>query len=362
MLQAIKRAASIIAFLAPIYSGGCSPHMYKPWMSVYSGDYRRELAKNTSLINSDKENLRQESYDESAERVNRLEAMLYDSSDFKKKCYTLGDSSVGFFTSEDKKEIKYFRWHAKNKPKEVLVYANGLESHSGWFSETARELVKQGIEVYALDRRGSGLNARLSGTYEEWASDIHELILLAKKQHPDADMNLVSLCFGARVTTTEAIKNPKDAETMIYISPGFDMKVDISLLGKFLAGLSNITGISVPIKSPIEDDRMFTSNLGYLDFINKDLLRVIAPNSRDFFQGYLAGEFSRKNLGSINLPVLVFLAGKDRIVDIEKSRKTFTYFGRKPEIVEYPDSEHTIFFGEDKEKFVNELVNFVERN
>ena len=39
-----------------------------------------------------------------------------------------------------------------------VVYFHGIESHAGWFDMAARMLQEAGIDVFCLDRRGSGIN------------------------------------------------------------------------------------------------------------------------------------------------------------------------------------------------------------
>ena len=38
----------------------------------------------------------------------------------------------------------------------ALHYVHGIQSHAGWLRETGPELVRRGVEVFVLDRRGSG--------------------------------------------------------------------------------------------------------------------------------------------------------------------------------------------------------------
>jgi len=45
----------------------------------------------------------------------------------------------------------------------ALFYFHGIQSHAGWLWETGPELNARGIDVYVLDRRGSGRSAGLRG-------------------------------------------------------------------------------------------------------------------------------------------------------------------------------------------------------
>src|SRR4051812_4215658 len=46
-----------------------------------------------------------------------------------------------------------------------VVHLHGIQSHSGWYVETAAELARRGYAVYLTDRRGSGLSAAPRGDF-----------------------------------------------------------------------------------------------------------------------------------------------------------------------------------------------------
>ncbi len=337
MLEKARNIAAGVLLSVSFYLSGCvSPLMYRN-LDISSKEYKT-LVRRTK----EKETL-------------RLEALLNNVYSSTK------DFEIKSIRARDNKEVKYSRWMPKKSGKEVIVYLNGLESHGGWFSESAEKLVENGIEVYALDRRGSGINARLTGSYKDWIDDVHQLILKAKQDNPKADINLVSLCFGARVATGEAIKNPSDVKALVYISPGFDLKVDLNNREKSLVTFSVMSGINFPIASPIKKDEMFAKEKKYLEFISNDFLRTTSPNSLDFYEGCLLGDFAKKNIEKIKVPSLIFLAEKEEIIDNERTRQTFSQL-KNVKFITYQDSEHTIFFGKEREKFVEDLVDFIEKN
>lgn len=64
------------------------------------------------------------------------------------------------FQTQDGLSLKGRHWSAAgHKTKAVLVAVHGTQTHAGWFGALAHELSAQGWDVYAPDRRGSGLNA-----------------------------------------------------------------------------------------------------------------------------------------------------------------------------------------------------------
>ncbi|MBU3907445.1 MAG: lysophospholipase [Nanoarchaeota archaeon] len=264
-----------------------------------------------------------------------------------------------YFKTEDNEYLSYSRL-GKPESKNILIYLNGLESHSGWFCEVANELLSGDVVTYGLDRRGSGLNSKIIGNYQSWVDDVDNAVNIAKTENPGAKVHLTSLCFGAKIASAYAIQNPDKVDSLIYLSPGFSVKVSPSFKEKLKIGRARFFGSRERIPSPIKRDTMFTSSRKYLEFLQKDKLRSHDLDAKDFWEAKLIDKYVLKNLNKIEIPSLVFLAGKDEIVDNRKTKKILNKFGRKPIIVEYPNSEHTIFFGEDKSKLTLDILTFIK--
>ena len=265
---------------------------------------------------------------------------------------------IGKFTARDRRVLYYNKWKSES-PEHVLVFINGLESHAGWFSGMANGLIKKRITVYGLDRRGSGLNVRSFGKFDDWVCDINWLIKRVKKEDPEAKIHLISVCFGAKPATVCAIRQVERFDSLIYLSPGMCVKVTPTFMEKLKIGLSILPGLSFNIQSPIRNDKMFTDSPESLYFLYNDKLRTFSPRAADFFQARKIESYILKNSDKVKIPSLVLLAGKDQIVDKKKKKMTFQRFGQKPKIIEYHESEHVIFFGQAKNKLISDIANFI---
>jgi len=314
---------------------GCTslPYMYKPGLTVESESYREAVKHEISEIS--------EKNDESSlERVLRMSSVINCPVNFSVAGYGL----IELETKDGK--IIVSKWEAKNDTGEVMIYLNGLESHSGWFAETARQLAEKEVSVYALDSRGSGLNCRIRGNKTNWIDDIDLVVEKAREENKGKDINLASICFGAKLATAYAVKHPEKINSLIYYSPGFELKVapDFFQAGEiFFAGL---VGLNMHVNSPIKRDEMFTSNPKYLEFLAEDKLRTVSPNSRDYTGGFWLEVDCRQHMHELNIPTIVFLGGRDEIVDLNETYKFF----RRMENVEftiYPDAEHALFWEEE---------------
>ncbi len=269
---------------------------------------------------------------------------------------------ISNFKTRGNQTLKYII-DKKGNFKNSLIYLNGLESHFGWFKETSGKLAKENIAIYGLDRRGSGLNMDKSAKdYQTWIDDIDDLIKEIKLKNPDLKINLTSLCFGAKIASAYTIQNPNKIDSLIYLSPGFNMKINPSFKEKMMIAKSVLFKKNKRIPSPIKNDEMFTSSGEYLKFLKIDNLRNHAPATMDFFQSKLLDFYISRNLRKITTPSLVCLAGNDQIVNNKKTKKTLKKFGKKPELIEYPKSEHTIFFGFYKDQLIEDIVKFIFSN
>jgi len=268
---------------------------------------------------------------------------------------------IRHFRTADSQIIYFNKWKS-DKPEHIFVYLNGLESHAGWFSDTACDLAKKGIVVYGLDRRGSGLNSRNIGEYQDWVRDVNMVMKIAKKENPEAKLHLVSTCLGAKIATACAIQQPEEIDSLIYMSPGLRVKVKPTLIEKLKIALDVLPGLSFNIPSPMREDEMFTDSAEALYFLYNDKLRTFSPRASDFYQAGKIGSYVLRNLGKLRTRSIVLLAGKDQIVDNVRTRKAFSRFGERPEIIEYSNSEHVLFFGASKAELICDMTAFIRRS
>ncbi|GHG75530.1 alpha/beta hydrolase [Streptomyces griseocarneus] len=69
---------------------------------------------------------------------------------------------ISTLTAADGTALALHRWTVTGATA-ALFYIHGIQSHAGWLYETGPELNARGIDVYALDRRGSGRSGGLRG-------------------------------------------------------------------------------------------------------------------------------------------------------------------------------------------------------
>lgn len=319
------------------------PYTYRDKLTIDSTEYKER-------VSLDLERLREQHG--SVKTIIRLETIL------SKPVSSSKTFEIDSFTSADGHGICYNKWKVEN-PQHVFIFLNGLESHAGWFDAMADVLADKGIRTYGLDRRGSGLNARTWGKFQDWIEDINEITTIARNENPTAKMHLVSICFGAKPATACAIQNPGKYDSLIYMSPGLSTRVSPTIAEKALIAIDKLPGMYFNIRTPIKDDEMFTSSGKALYYLYKDKLRTYSPRASDYYQSMMLDAYISKNLDKLTTPSLALLAGNDRVVNNKSAEKQLHKFAQKPKIIEYPESDHVIFFGKSKNEMTADIINFL---
>jgi acylglycerol lipase len=246
----------------------------------------------------------------------------------------------------------------------VVLYLHGIEGHSQWFENTADLLNQKGITVYAPDRRGAGLNSRDRGhmpNYELFLDDLNGLLRKICAQHMGCPIILWGNCWGAKAATLFAqalnTKAPAaDSEgkvgqfpisALLLSSPAIYSKVDYDLKKKLEIAANHVMGGRRAMrKYPIPlTTSMFTDNPVYLDFLEKDPLRLTEATATFFVESHKLGELAKKTAANITMPVLIVQPGNDAIIDTDKLEAWYSRLKSTDKSLRlFPDAYHCLDF------------------
>ena len=241
---------------------------------------------------------------------------------------------LGQYAGSDGASLAYVSY-AQPGATTALVYLHGIESHAGWFALAADALRNQGFDVYCLDRRGSGLNREnrgfLSGYVDDYGTllaDIHAFIAPLRERYQH--VFLVGLSWGGKLALSYGLTHPQDVDGL---DVSFANKLKIALLSPLNPGAR------VPV--PIQPE-MFTTTPLYLDYIRDDPLRLTSATVRFFWQSHRLDKYVDRNIAANRLPVQLFLAGKDTIIDNDGVLELLQ--GQAPglDVLSYEDQTHSI--------------------
>jgi L-Ala-D/L-Glu epimerase / N-acetyl-D-glutamate racemase len=259
--------------------------------------------------------------------------------------------------ADDGLELFYRSFAPEGAARGVLVYLHGIQSHGGWYVETAAELARRGYAVYLPDRRGSGHSLAPRGDFDSPAqlvADVHRFVRLGGVEHPDAPVVLVGGCWGARPALQYALEHPYELAGLALVGPALKAKVDLTPREKREVFAGRLRAPDRHIRIPLEPE-MFTSNPPYLAFIREDPLSLHEVTARFYFQQFF---WDRRLLAveKLAMPLLLLQAARDPIVDGESVRLWFERL-RAPSkrYVRYSEFGHILDFEPERDRYWDDL-------
>jgi alpha-beta hydrolase superfamily lysophospholipase len=107
---------------------------------------------------------------------------------------------------------------------------------------------------------------------------------------------------------------------------------------------------------PLNDPELFTANPRWLAFLRDDPLALHEATARLLIESVRLDGYIRWNAGAVRVPVLLLLAGQDRIIENGRTRALAARFGGPVEVIEYPEAQHTLEFEPNPEPFLTDLL------
>ncbi len=255
-------------------------------------------------------------------------------------------SSIEEFVASDGARLGYVQYLAPNA-ETALVYLHGIESHEGWFALAAAGLRAGGYDVFCLDRRGSGINRENRGfisghvgSYEILLDDVHTFVDRLRGRY--SSVFVVGLSWGGKLALSYGLTHPDNIEGLILITPGIRSLVDVSSIEKLKIVALQGVNPTFAIRTPIEPE-MFTSTPMYLSYIREDPLRLRHASARFFWESNKLDGYVDDRMPTNRLPIQLFLAGNDVIIDNEGVLEVLERGGQETlEVITYPEQTHSV--------------------
>lgn len=268
----------------------------------------------------------------------------------------------------DERPLGYVAFQPRqlNAHRAAFIYLHGIESHSGWFDEAARQLAAKGYPVFSIDRRGSGINREnrgyVSGHVErgiQLVDDVHRAVALTRATGKFDEIYLIGLSWGGKYAMAYDAAYPNDVDGLVLITPGMKPLVDLGFGEKLGVFTDSMVAPKRQHRTPIEPT-MFTTTPKHLDYIVNDPLRLTTVSAAFLMQSTRMDRAIHRLDDGPHPPMLTFLAGQDRIIDNDATRKLVT---RNPTrdvtIIDYEDQTHSIQL-DAPERLTRDIVKWIE--
>jgi alpha-beta hydrolase superfamily lysophospholipase len=277
------------------------------------------------------------------------------------------------FTASDGYRWRYRRYCDKKRsfsPRAHVVCLHGIQSHGGWYEYSCSRLSEAGFQVSFLDRRGSGLNDEARGdasSFGRLLDDVAEfLAYLRPTREPSRQATpvfLAAISWGAKLAAALPRRGPGQVDGLALLCPGFFPKVHPSWRQRLRIGWSRLVAPQRLFSIPLNDPALFTASPHWQQFLRQDPLSLRQATARLLIESVRLDHYLRSVPARVQVPVLLFLAERDRIIDNAATRRFVEEFAtRDKEVIEYAGAHHTLEFEPDRDRFINDLVRWLNRH
>ncbi len=274
--------------------------------------------------------------------------------------------TVESFTAGDGYRWHYRRYEPPGAALARVVCLHGIQSHGGWYEHSCRFLAASGFSVFFLDRRGSGLNEQDRGdapSFRRLLDDIAEFLRWLRGQGDRTRTFLLAVSWGGKLGAALQRRHPGLGDGLALLCPGFCSRVRPALGERLRIFWAWLTASRRLFPIPLDDPELFTATTHWQQFLREDTRSLHFATARFLVEsarldGYLRFFVPRH----VRVPVLMMLAGRDRIIDNARTRAFVERFASTDrEVIEYPDAHHTLEFEPDPDVFLHDLRRWLLR-
>lgn len=248
-----------------------------------------------------------------------------------------------------------------NEPRVRAVFVHGIISHGGWYAGSCAALARAGVEVHFLDRRGSGLNLAAPGDVDHWHSWLSDVEQYLRHLAPPRPTVLLGISWGGKLAAAFARYRPELLAGFAMICPGLFAYQQPGLFQRLLVRCAAATPLaSARVTIPLQDPALFTQSPAWRRFLRDDPLILRKITLRFAAEDLKLTRYATQAPEAIRVPALLVLAGRERIVDNQRTRRYFERLAsRDKRLIEYPEAAHTLEFEPDPTRYFTDLAEWV---
>ena len=249
--------------------------------------------------------------------------------------------------------------------KGTIVFIHGIQSHGGWYETSCKKFAQAGYRVLFLDRRGSGLNEVSRGdspSFRTLLDDLKEFLQYQRKEIAGATpLILGAISWGGKIAFGLEIRIANLVDGFILLAPGFCPKVHPTRKERFFIALGSLFSPRRLFNIPLNDPELFTSNPAAQKFLKEDPLALRKATARFLLDSVRLDFYLRIFRTKISKPILLLIAGQDKIIDNEKTIEFVKRFASGSLTVrDYPEAHHTFEFEPEPQKHIEEIEEWLQ--
>jgi alpha-beta hydrolase superfamily lysophospholipase len=255
-----------------------------------------------------------------------------------------GFADVAYWTAADGARLALRRSRAAGRARGALILLHGYGEHGGRYGELAAWFAERGVSVWALDQRGHGRSPGRRGHVSRFAQFVSDVAALRKLVGGEEEAP--QLLFGHSVGGTVVLRYletaPEGLAGAIVSSPFLAVAMPVPVWKRALARILLDLYPALPVATGINVAHLSTDPaVGQAALSDPLYHRVMTP--RAYREILLAQDAVLAEGRRIGVPLLVLLAGDDRIAASTAAEAFARGLGGDVSVTVYEGFFHEIF-------------------
>lgn len=272
----------------------------------------------------------------------------------------------GTFFGHQDCELFYQLWRSDNS-RGTIVVTHGIAEHSECYHRFAQTLAEDGWTIVGWDLRGHGRSEGKRGyvkSFSDYSHDLDHLIRFVKAQIHKRELPLVLFghSMGGLITIKTLVNHgPGGVAGVVLSSPALGLSLTVPRIKEKAAQILAEWLPKVTLYNEIKYEDLHRDPELIKEYRN-DPLRHDKISPQVFLGMQAAFAEALQHADELHLPLLVQLAGKEKVVSTLASQKFFDLVGsKKKEIYVYDDCFHEIYNDLERDRVFADLKKFLNR-
>lgn len=244
----------------------------------------------------------------------------------------------------------------------MALLVHGLGAHSGWFEAFARQLKVRRIFAVSYDHVGFGKRRQEAFTsYTQWLDDLVRVFDYLKQTYTGKPVYVIGNSMGGLLSLVAA--QYFQADGLVLLSPGFDGAPET-----FTWYYRAITILKAVVRPEMEvilpyDATLVTRDEGARAFINADEEGRFRVPGKYLLQLLHLSNAVKRTAHTVNAPVLMLTAGKDRIVHHKVNLRFFDKLTAPAKRHKhFADAWHDLMFDPQVDEVAEDVVEWMSQD
>ena len=259
----------------------------------------------------------------------------------------------------------YGRYYAAANPRGAVLYQHGIQSHCGWYADSAESLAGAGFCVLQVDRRGCGRNATDRGHAESAQQLVGDSLAardVLRSRSGFEQHHLVGVSWGGRLIVASYVADPAGVASLSLVTPGLFPLAGVSKERASEIGFSMLYEQRKFYDIPLNAADLFSADARWQKFFDTDPHTLRQATAGFYLASRRMDKMFTKLSACSPIPVHLLLAGDERIIDNDKTRAFVEGLGWPTvQVNNYPESRHSLEFEPERGGYFVDLASFIGR-